>query len=151
MALSDGFHVGDHAEVTDDRRIHEFNSCALAEGGTALLRDGVGHVVGDGGIEAEGEVRLDLEGGGLGPAQADFLLDGEDAVEIVCRLWVTMNPISSKWAAAMVFFLAERPFFEGDHVAHVVHGDFVGEALKFGEDQVADFLFVAGGVGFFAE
>jgi hypothetical protein len=42
-----------------------------------------GDVVGDGGVQAEGEIRLDLERGGLGAAQADFLLHGENGVKIV--------------------------------------------------------------------
>ena len=78
-----GLHEGDHAVIADDRGIHELDGRAFAEGGAAFLRGGAGDVVGDGGVQAEAEVRLDLEGGCLGAAEADFLLDGEDGVEIV--------------------------------------------------------------------
>lgn len=45
------------------------------------------------------------------------------------------------------FFLGGFSFFEGDDIAHVIDGNFIGEVLDFCEDQFANFLFEAGGTG----
>ena len=76
------FHELDHAVVADDGGVHEFDGDAFAEGGALILGRGAGDIVGDGGIEAEAKVWLHGEGGGLGPAEADFFLHSEAGVEI---------------------------------------------------------------------
>lgn len=47
------------------------------------------------------------------------------------------------------FLFGGAAFFQGDDVAHVVGADFIGEALEFGDDEFADFFFVAGSAGSF--
>ncbi len=130
MAIGGGFHEVDHAVVADDGGIHELDSCAFAEGGATFLRSRAGDVVGDGGIESEAEVWLDLEGGRLGTAEADFLLDGEDRVEIV------------GWRAFRVFQLTEG-CQEDKHGCAVVERlgvDAIAEFHELGQagDEIAD-------------
>ena len=100
VALGGGLHESDHAVIADHGRVHQLDGSAFAEGGAAFLGRRAGDVVGDGGIEAEAEIRLDLEGGSLGAAEANFLLDGEGGVEIVgrfgfgffqCLIWFEIN------------------------------------------------------------
>ena len=83
MAGGGRFHKFNHAVVADDRRIHELDRGTLAEGGAAFLWGGAGYIVGDGGIQSKAEISLDLEGGSLGTAEANFLLDGENRVKVV--------------------------------------------------------------------
>ena len=77
------FEVFDHAVVADGGGVHDFDAGAFAKLGDHFLRSSSGGVVGDGGVETEAEVGLDFERGGVGAAEADFFLDGENGVEVV--------------------------------------------------------------------
>ena len=83
VVFGGGLHEFDHAVIADHRGIHELDGGAFAEGGAAFQWGGAGDVEGNGGVEPEGEVGLDLQGGRLGAAEADLLLDGEHRIEII--------------------------------------------------------------------
>ena len=133
------FHEFDHAVVADDGGVHELDGDAFAEGGALFLGRGAGDIVGDGGIEAEAKVWLNGEGGGLGPAEADFFLHGEAGVEIEGGLALGFFQFAQgldeeEYGGAVV----ER--FDVDAITEFDEGTVAGDAIADGDDLVELFF-----------
>ena len=124
VAFRGGFHEGDHAVVADDRRIHELDRRATAEGRAAFLRRGPWDVVRDRGVEPEAKVGLDLNGGRLGATKTDFFLDGEYRVEVVGWL-------------ALGFFQRAQRLDEHENRRAVVEGFYVDTVSELNQRRVA--------------
>ena len=73
VGVCHGLHELDHAAVCNDGTVIQLDGGACAQVGNLVVRRSSGNVTGDGDVQGNGEIRLDVQRAGLRAPQAHFL------------------------------------------------------------------------------
>ena len=82
VGVCHGLHELDHAAVCNDGTVIQLDGGACAQVGNLVVRRSSGNVTGDGDVQGNGEIRLDVQRAGLRAPQAHFLLNGKGGHEV---------------------------------------------------------------------